>query len=207
MDGDAQRRFCGSCSKHVHDLSAMTEERAQEILEIPNVCVRFQTDASGRILHAPRPARAARVLAVGAALLGASPALAAPAVPPAPQPDQASSQSWREWLVEQVQSRLLGEEVVISERPVAMGEVAPERPVEMGKVATPPTPPPTMGAVAPPEPPPPPQPPITTRMGRFPQPHTIPLPAPAPPPAPLPLPEPGQTVIPEVQEALDKQGR
>jgi hypothetical protein len=184
MEGDEQKRFCGSCRKHVHDLSAMTEDKAQEVLQAPNVCVRFQTDPQGHILHAGKTARA---LALGAALLSA-PAWAAPALPPPETQPQTQTQSWREWLTQQVQS-LMGEEVVISQGQVKMGEVT----------ATPtPPPPPMMGAVAiEPPPPPPPPPPL---MGK-----PVLRPPPQPPPAPLPRPEPGETVIPEVQEALDKQ--
>ena len=33
MEGDAERRFCRHCDKHVHDLSALTERSAQRFMK------------------------------------------------------------------------------------------------------------------------------------------------------------------------------
>lgn len=201
MEGSDQKRFCNLCSKHVHDLSAMTKAQAERVLETPNVCVRFRQDDQGQVLHAPaRPQRPRRLplLALGA-LLGASPALAAPSVAPdEPIPEAQSEQGWVQWARQQL-GALLGETEIISQREVTMGEAAP--------------PPPLMGAAMPsPEPLPqppvePPPPPVL--MGK-PLPPIRPIPPPPlpePSPEPLPEPRPGESVIPEVQEALDRQGR
>ena len=49
MLGDAQRRFCAGCGCHVHDLSAMTEAQAQDLIDRTEarICVRFQTRSDG----------------------------------------------------------------------------------------------------------------------------------------------------------------
>jgi hypothetical protein len=47
------RRFCDRCTKHVHDLSSMTEAQAREVLarkEDRRVCVRYLHDDQGRIV-------------------------------------------------------------------------------------------------------------------------------------------------------------
>lgn len=54
MESDGEsRRFCDVCTKHVHDLSAMTESKAREVLASESakgrVCVRYTTDATGNI--------------------------------------------------------------------------------------------------------------------------------------------------------------
>ncbi|HVI01471.1 MAG TPA: hypothetical protein VM869_22290 [Enhygromyxa sp.] len=51
-DGDG-RRFCDICTKHVHDLSAMTEPMARAVLASESakgrVCVRYTSDSAGNI--------------------------------------------------------------------------------------------------------------------------------------------------------------
>ncbi|MFT3785981.1 MAG: hypothetical protein QM770_07425 [Tepidisphaeraceae bacterium] len=50
MTGDDARRFCGVCQKHVHNLGAMSRERANELLAQHaggSVCVRFSPDRNG----------------------------------------------------------------------------------------------------------------------------------------------------------------
>jgi hypothetical protein len=51
-DGES-RRFCDVCTKHVHDLSAMTESVARDVLASESakgrVCVRYTTDTAGNI--------------------------------------------------------------------------------------------------------------------------------------------------------------
>jgi hypothetical protein len=45
-------RFCERCTKHVHDLSAMTRAQAREVLsrrEQEDLCVRYLRDEQGRI--------------------------------------------------------------------------------------------------------------------------------------------------------------
>lgn len=53
---EASRRFCGECKKHVHDLSAMTENEARALLSGPTtegLCVRTFTDARGELVFRP----------------------------------------------------------------------------------------------------------------------------------------------------------
>ena len=78
MSGDSRKRFCGSCTKHVHDLSAMTEPEAVDLLEtMRNLCVRYAVGGDGQILHAPaRRSRLPRLFAFGVALFGSVPAFA-----------------------------------------------------------------------------------------------------------------------------------
>lgn len=49
MAGDAQARFCESCSHHVHDLSQMSRAEAQALLDRTQgrLCVRYVPDANG----------------------------------------------------------------------------------------------------------------------------------------------------------------
>jgi len=55
MAGDDRVRFCGDCQKNVYNLSAMTREEGEALLEQTNagVCVRFYQRADGKveILH------------------------------------------------------------------------------------------------------------------------------------------------------------
>ena len=52
MAGDEQKRFCGSCQKHVHDLSKMDAKSASELLTKRggNVCVRIRRNADGSVV-------------------------------------------------------------------------------------------------------------------------------------------------------------
>lgn len=53
MVGDERRRFCGQCRLHVHDLSRMTRDEAQSLLQQAGqgrVCVRFYRRADGKVL-------------------------------------------------------------------------------------------------------------------------------------------------------------
>ncbi len=55
MTGDAQKKFCDSCAKHVHNLSEMTREEAERFVTAnpTGVCIRFHRDArTGRMLTA-----------------------------------------------------------------------------------------------------------------------------------------------------------
>jgi hypothetical protein len=52
MDGDAERRFCGVCQKHVHNLSAMRLDEARDLLARSNaepLCVRYTAEADGTL--------------------------------------------------------------------------------------------------------------------------------------------------------------
>ena len=51
MAGDAKRRFCGQCQKHVHDLSEMDAESALVLLaNEKNVCIRYRRNRDGTIV-------------------------------------------------------------------------------------------------------------------------------------------------------------
>lgn len=53
---EANRRFCGACKKHVHDLTAMTEGEARALLDAPateGLCIRYLADDRGRIAFKP----------------------------------------------------------------------------------------------------------------------------------------------------------
>jgi hypothetical protein len=52
MSGDTSKRFCSSCDKHVHDLSAGTEQEARALFEKNRgaaLCVRFAKDGAGNV--------------------------------------------------------------------------------------------------------------------------------------------------------------
>jgi hypothetical protein len=46
-------RHCGACDRTVHDLSAMSEDEARDLLDANDgsLCIRYVHDASGRVLH------------------------------------------------------------------------------------------------------------------------------------------------------------
>ncbi len=52
MNGGDTQRFCDSCRLHVHDLSAMTAQEAETLLQTHQgeLCVRYTQDSDGRIL-------------------------------------------------------------------------------------------------------------------------------------------------------------
>ena len=54
MSGAAQTRFCSQCSKHVHDLSAMTEPEARQVIQtVAEPCVRYTSTPDGTIRFKP----------------------------------------------------------------------------------------------------------------------------------------------------------
>lgn len=200
MHGDDQRRFCDHCSKHVHDLSAMDEASATALLQQePSLCVRFSVAPDGSVRHRPTR-RWPRLVAAAASLLSAVPALASPA--PIPEAEAPDAPGWLEWARDQLQQLTSPDEMIV-------GQLSVQDITTQGEV------------VEPPPPPPPPEHPVV--MGRIAGPHVVPLSEPQPPepppvqapptiqapPAvsqpPLPPPAPDTSVIPEVQEALDRQ--
>ncbi|MFT4625346.1 MAG: hypothetical protein ACI8PZ_004014 [Myxococcota bacterium] len=85
MTGDDRRRFCVECTQHVHDLSAMSEPEAHDLLDALDegrLCVRYAVRPDGRMQHRPILARAAFTAALGASLL-AMPAAASVQAEPA----------------------------------------------------------------------------------------------------------------------------
>jgi hypothetical protein len=69
MDGDERVRFCKQCSKHVHDLSALTLEEIEALSEGETVCVSFEFEADGRIRTAEDRQRRRRPLGMGVSAL------------------------------------------------------------------------------------------------------------------------------------------
>jgi hypothetical protein len=63
MDGDERARFCGQCSKHVFNLSAMTRAQIEILVREKEgkFCGRFYRRADGRMLTADCPSRLRRV--------------------------------------------------------------------------------------------------------------------------------------------------
>ena len=72
MSGDEQRRFCGQCSKSVHNISEMTEPEARTLLRQPDVCVRFATQPDGTIRFQSRRRFLAAAVATSIALPAAA---------------------------------------------------------------------------------------------------------------------------------------
>ncbi len=52
MAGDGRSRFCEQCGLHVHNLSVMTLDEAQQLVcaRAGRLCVRFQRDEKGRVV-------------------------------------------------------------------------------------------------------------------------------------------------------------
>jgi hypothetical protein len=184
MRGDERARFCGACTRHVHDLSAMTDREARALLaSTPNVCVRYAVDADGRIRHVSR--RVPRLVAFGVALLGAAPAFASGALATPPEP---SEPGLMERVVRRVQEAVgYGPTGVVSEGEVElrMGDIAPPPPRML--MGAPVPQPPTIEVPVPPA--------TTVQRPRVPASARIPE-----PPA-------GASVIPEVAQALEAQRR
>jgi hypothetical protein len=146
MQGDLKVRFCGQCSKNVYNLSGMTREEAEALVEEKEgkICVRFYRRFDGTVLTADCPVglrklrfrRAIKATAVGFGLLlvGAAWALHRPAAqgemlmgaPPI------------------AQGQMIAPPVTGGPTVEFKGEMAPP---EMGKIAMPHKPTAKMGAV------------------------------------------------------------
>jgi hypothetical protein len=63
MSGNDSARFCAQCQKHVYNWSALTAERAADLIREKEgkLCVRFYKRADGTILTADCPVGAAAV--------------------------------------------------------------------------------------------------------------------------------------------------
>jgi hypothetical protein len=70
LAGGDRKRFCSTCERHVHNLSAMTRPEASAFLRNNRapICVRVEVDAHGRAIH--RPGLAAVALAATLAACG-----------------------------------------------------------------------------------------------------------------------------------------
>jgi hypothetical protein len=158
MSGTGSKKFCGSCTKHVHDLSTMTENEAKQLLDTePRPCVRYSCGTDGKLLFrkptpAPKRRRSKRALLLGAALLVASPALASGV--PADDADPGVLEQWVEFVqdwwtgeqpegcagpaavespIETQKGQVMIAELQVVPEPVPVKHV----PVRMGKIALP----------------------------------------------------------------------
>lgn len=74
MRSDGARRFCEHCEEHVHDISVMSEPEARSLLRSSagrKVCLRYRSDAEGRIRFAVSPPLGAAIVVATALLLAA----------------------------------------------------------------------------------------------------------------------------------------
>jgi len=165
MRPEGQRRFCDQCTKHVHDLSAMTDAQARSVMASGDVCVRFTFRSNGELVHRPlathwfrpRPRpwlrwlRRAALTVLGASMLS-TPALAGSAIAEV-EDDEGS---WLRQALSTAVDWLQGDE---EEEEILMGDVAYEPPPP-----PPPEPPVLLGEPVPvPDPPPP---PVRTLKGK-----------------------------------------
>ena len=141
MNGDEKKRFCGSCSKHVHDLSAMTKPQATAVLDaVEEPCVRYTANPDGTIRFKPsrRVFLARAGMVAGGLLIGGT--AAAAVLPQEPsesygEPSLLEKISDAFWsLFEEEPDVMLGEPEAIESPPetlvVVMGE---SMPVEHGE--------------------------------------------------------------------------
>lgn len=75
----ASRRFCDVCTKHVHDISSMTEATARSVLADESakgrVCVRYTVDAAGHIKFKPQTVEAPSLWRMSLAAAGVAMAM------------------------------------------------------------------------------------------------------------------------------------
>jgi len=98
MTGSDTVRFCSHCAKDVHDLSAMTRQRAEKLVKDSNgkLCVRYVKTPQGKLLTAPpKFTQIKRQARIAAGALAASMALStlayAQGEPVKPKENQAQS--------------------------------------------------------------------------------------------------------------------
>ena len=95
MTGDDRKRFCSSCTKHVHNVSELTEGEARALFsENDNLCVQYAFNREGKVLFADTPDPTWRLFrqAEGLKRLMAAAALVMPlALGSACEPDAAST--------------------------------------------------------------------------------------------------------------------
>ncbi|MDG1482438.1 MAG: hypothetical protein P8R54_22805 [Myxococcota bacterium] len=146
MNGDEKKRFCSACSKHVHDLSEMTEPQATAVLAtVEEPCVRYTANSDGTVRFKPsrRVFLARAGMVAGGLLIGGT---AAAAVLPSASVDSCGEQSLLEkisdafWsMFEEGPEMILGEVEATAPPPepleVMMGKLPPE---EHGEDAVPP---------------------------------------------------------------------
>jgi len=140
MDEQGASRFCSSCEKSVHDLSAMSEGEATALLEREKgLCVRYTRGADGVIRHRPavgvgsvppsmleRGLRNGLRIGLGLVLVAGGPVLASTAGRPS---EGGGEPGLIELALETLKSLVEEAEPV-----VMMGDVAYEPVVEMGEI-------------------------------------------------------------------------
>ena len=152
MSGSERKRFCALCSKHVHDLSAMTEPEAQQVIDsVEEPCVRYTSNPDGTIrFRSSRRVFLSRAgMIAGGLMLGLS---AAASVVPREIVEPPSESS----LIERLSATLwalLDEAPEPAPEPILMGKPSIDEPsIEQGEVI-PKAPRPMMGRImAPKEP-------------------------------------------------------
>lgn len=142
---EATQRFCGACTKHVHDLASMTEGEARALLAAPStegLCVRYVADETGRLQFLPDvpvsqlTARRRAVLAVSAmaaamsltACMGAAPqparnveVMGGMIAPPPPEPPKPGV------VVDPNAAQPTGSAVIVAKPSSAGAVIAPDR--------------------------------------------------------------------------------
>lgn len=137
MQGDGQKRFCGKCRKHVHNLREYDRAEAEALIAQSacggHVCVQMQRDAHGVVIT-----RDYWKVAAGVAL--------AAGISMSTGCDKVKN-GWDE----------VGYKLGFKQRPMLKGDVAPAMGTPVPLPPPPPNPPPTTGSPAPvPSPAPPP---------------------------------------------------
>jgi hypothetical protein len=102
MPGDAARRFCDQCGKHVHNLSAMPSEAALNVVQnaTGRTCVRFERDENGQVMtldyeRPPKPRRRfRRVMLAAVTLFGPRPRRSSATLLVAPPSFVAAAGAW-----------------------------------------------------------------------------------------------------------------
>ncbi len=125
MSGDDKRRFCGSCSKHVHHLSELTEAEATALVKQPGICGRFRQDASGRVVFADSGPTLTRLAKAAAAVVLTASVVSSPAMAggQAASPDEATG-NWLVDLVLEATGLAPDDATPVEEYPELMGDIA-----------------------------------------------------------------------------------
>ncbi len=129
---EATKRFCAECRKHVHDLTAMTEDEAKALLDSPatdGLCVRYLADERGRIVFLPVPVQNLTVrkrAVLAASMVAAATSLTAcmGAMQPPPRPIVAQPEAPRRFEIVRGQTRL----AIVDQPGALIDESAPPPP-------------------------------------------------------------------------------
>ncbi|MCB9742790.1 MAG: hypothetical protein H6741_11870 [Alphaproteobacteria bacterium] len=165
MSGDARRRFCASCQKHVHHLSEMTRDEAVRLIATEKeLCVRYEVQPDGEVRFQPEtlglpPRPVSRRRSFGAMMAGLALTLptgcgtaeaGAAATDAEPKLLEQAAEAVSEWLFGPEEGCELTEPRSFEDPPSIMGNVAAPSPDEALEPAAEPEPEPVQ---APPPPP------------------------------------------------------